>query len=70
MQVFRLRPDLAFASDLYRDAKSVAPVVCVYRLRIRAGVYVGTDREPATILCLPWKSWTLNPKRGYLSSIR
>lgn len=69
MQVFRLRPDLAFASDLYRDAKSVAPVACVH-VCVYARAFMSADDAPATILCLPWKSWTLNPKRGYSSSIR
>lgn len=76
VQVFRLRPDLAFASDLYHDAKSVAPCVCVCVCMcipfayMCAGIYVGWRCAPATILCLPWKSWTLNRKRGYSSSIR
>lgn len=52
MQVSRCRFDLAFASDLYRDAKSVAPVVCVYRLRMHAGIYGSADDAPVTISCL------------------
>jgi len=60
MQVFRLGSDPTFASDLYRDAEFVALVVCVSS-RIRA--FMPADGAPATTLCLPWKSSTLNLKR-------
>ena len=40
----------------HRDAESVSVVV-----RILVGVYI--DYTPATILCLPWKGWTINSSR-------
>ncbi|CAD1478449.1 unnamed protein product, partial [Heterotrigona itama] len=40
----------------HRDAESVSVVV-----RIPVGVYI--DYTPATILCLPWKGWTINSSR-------
>lgn len=37
--------------------------VCAHRCAYTTWAFMSVDSAPATILCLPWKSRTLNPKR-------
>lgn len=34
-----------------------------------ARAFMSVDGAPATILCLPWKSWTLNSKRASVADL-